>query len=89
MIGMSINASVDNQEAMRTGGASFLLPKEAVSDQLFAAIQSAMRGSSEPGSTFIRPLQTARDAPAKASHALGSLTALQGTSPVSGHLVST
>lgn len=56
VIGMSVNASADNQEAMRTAGASFLLPKEAAGDQLYGAIQSAMKGPSEPSSTFIRPL---------------------------------
>jgi hypothetical protein len=33
-----------------------LLPKEAAGDQLYGAIQSAMKGPSEPSSTFIRPL---------------------------------
>jgi DNA-binding NarL/FixJ family response regulator len=55
VIGMSVNASVDNQEAMRAAGASILLPKEAAGDQLYGAIQSAMKGSSEPIGTLTRP----------------------------------
>ncbi|MCW5798444.1 MAG: response regulator [Nitrospira sp.] len=55
VIGMSVNASVDNQEAMRTAGASILLPKEAAGDQLYGAIQSAMKGSADQIGAFIRP----------------------------------
>lgn len=55
VIGMSVNASVDNQEAMRTAGASILLPKEAAGDQLYGAIQAAMKGPSEQIGTFIGP----------------------------------
>jgi CheY-like chemotaxis protein len=43
VIGMSVNASVDNHDAMRTAGASLLLTKEAAVDQLYGAIQQAVR----------------------------------------------
>lgn len=56
VIGMSVNASTDNQEAMRSAGASILLPKEAAGDQLYGAIQSAMHGSAEHAGTSIRPV---------------------------------
>ena len=55
VIGMSVNASVDNQEAMRTAGASTLLPKEAAGDQLYGAIQAAMKGPAAPLGTVISP----------------------------------
>ena len=58
VIGMSVNASVDNQEAMRTAGASVLLPKEAAGDQLYGAIQSAMKGLSEHTGPLIRSQET-------------------------------
>jgi PAS domain S-box-containing protein len=44
VIGMSVNASVDNHDAMRTAGASLLLTKEAAVDQLHDAIQGAVKG---------------------------------------------
>lgn len=44
VIGMSVNASVDNHDAMRTAGASVLLTKEAAVDQLHGAIQTAVKG---------------------------------------------
>jgi PAS domain S-box-containing protein len=44
VIGMSVNASVDNLDAMRTAGASMLLTKEAAVDQLHGAIQRAVHG---------------------------------------------
>jgi PAS domain S-box-containing protein len=44
VIGMSVNASVDNHDAMRTAGASMLLTKEAAVDQLHGAIQRAVHG---------------------------------------------
>jgi CheY-like chemotaxis protein len=44
VIGMSVNASVDNHDAMRTAGASVLLTKEAAVDQLHGAIQTAIKG---------------------------------------------
>ena len=44
VIGMSVNASGDNQEAMQLAGATLLLPKEAAGDQLYGAIQTAMKG---------------------------------------------
>jgi DNA-binding NarL/FixJ family response regulator len=43
VIGMSVNASADNHDAMRTAGASMLLTKEAAVDQLHGAIQQAVR----------------------------------------------
>ena len=55
VIGMSVNASIDNQEAMRSAGASILLPKEAAGDQLYGAIQSAMQGPSEHARSLSRP----------------------------------
>jgi CheY-like chemotaxis protein len=55
VIGMSVNASVDNQEAMRTAGASILLPKEAAGDQLYGAIQAAMKGTAVQIGAFTRP----------------------------------
>ncbi len=56
VIGMSVNASVDNQDAMRTAGASVLLPKEAAGDQLHGAIQTAMKGIELTGlNTFTSP----------------------------------
>ncbi len=55
VIGMSVNASVDNQEAMRSAGASILLPKEAAGDQLYGAIQSAMQGPTEHTGSLSRP----------------------------------
>ena len=42
VIGMSVNASSDNHDAMRTAGASMLLTKEAAVDQLYDAIQRAV-----------------------------------------------
>jgi CheY-like chemotaxis protein len=44
VIGMSVNASVDNDEAMRRAGASILLTKEAAVDQLHGAIQRSVKG---------------------------------------------
>ena len=55
VIGMSVNASIDNQEAMRSAGASILLPKEAAGDQLYGAIQSAMQGPTEHTGRLSRP----------------------------------
>lgn len=55
VIGVSVNASVDNQEAMRMAGASVLLPKEAAGDQLYGAIQAAMKGSSSQIGAFNSP----------------------------------
>jgi len=49
VIGMSVNASVDNHDAMRTAGASMLLTKEAAVDQLYGAIQRAVRQVGQPG----------------------------------------
>ncbi|MDF2458436.1 MAG: putative Multi-sensor hybrid histidine kinase [Nitrospira sp.] len=49
VIGMSVNASADNHDAMRTAGASMLLTKEAAVDQLHGAIQRAVREIGAPG----------------------------------------
>jgi PAS domain S-box-containing protein len=49
VIGMSVNASADNHDAMRTAGASMLLTKEAAVDQLHGAIQRAVRDIGQPG----------------------------------------
>jgi PAS domain S-box-containing protein len=42
VIGLSVNATNENQEAMRTAGASLLLPKEAVVEELHGAIRGAV-----------------------------------------------
>ena len=39
VIGLSVNAGIDNQEAMRSAGAELLLTKEAAVEQLYARIQ--------------------------------------------------
>lgn len=57
VIGMSVNASVDNHDAMRTAGASLLLTKEAAVDQLHGAIQGAVKGL---GPSRIDPLGSPR-----------------------------
>ena len=44
VIGLSVNTSLDNQEAMQIAGASRLLTKEAAVEQLYGAIQQAMNG---------------------------------------------
>lgn len=44
VIGLSVNASSDNQNAMRAAGAAVLLTKEAAVEQLYQSIQEAMRG---------------------------------------------
>jgi DNA-binding NarL/FixJ family response regulator len=48
VIGLSVNASFDNQEAMQTAGASMLLTKEAAVEQLNGAIQQAVNGIALP-----------------------------------------
>lgn len=48
VIGLSVNTSPDNQDAMQTAGASMLLTKEAAVDQLYGAIQQAMNGTTQP-----------------------------------------
>ncbi len=48
VIGMSVNASVDNHDAMRTAGASLLLTKEAAVEQLYGAIQAAVTEAGRP-----------------------------------------
>jgi signal transduction histidine kinase/ActR/RegA family two-component response regulator len=44
VIGLSVNASTDNQDAMQKAGASLLLTKEAAVEQLYGAIQQAVNG---------------------------------------------
>ena len=47
IIGLSVNAGEENQQAMKTAGATSLITKEAAVDQLYAAIQeTASRGAS-------------------------------------------
>ncbi len=54
VIGMSVNASADNDDAMRTAGASMLLTKEAAVDQLHGAIQRAVRELGRPARHVLR-----------------------------------
>jgi DNA-binding NarL/FixJ family response regulator len=42
IIGISVNAGEDNQEAMRRAGASLLITKEAAVDELYHAIRAAL-----------------------------------------------
>lgn len=49
VIGLSVNASGNNEDAMKTAGASLLLTKEAAVDQLHGAIQGAVKGMGQPG----------------------------------------
>lgn len=44
VIGLSVNAGGENQDAMKGAGAAVLLTKEAAVEQLYAAIQQAVRG---------------------------------------------
>ena len=44
VIGLSVNTSLENQDAMQMAGASTLLTKEAAVDQLYGAIQQAVNG---------------------------------------------
>ena len=48
VIGLSVNASLDNQDAMHTAGAAMLLTKEAAVEQLYGAIQQAVHGTAQP-----------------------------------------
>jgi CheY-like chemotaxis protein len=48
VIGLSVNASGENQDAMRTAGATSLLTKEAAVEQLYGAIQGALKGTETP-----------------------------------------
>jgi DNA-binding NarL/FixJ family response regulator len=48
VIGLSVNASLDNQDAMHTAGAAMLLTKEAAVEQLYGAIQQAVNGRAQP-----------------------------------------
>ncbi len=49
VIGLSVNASGENEDAMKTAGASMLLTKEAAVDQLHGAIQEAVKGTGQRG----------------------------------------
>jgi CheY-like chemotaxis protein len=42
VIGLSVNADENNQQAMRDAGAAMLLTKEAAVEQLYSAIQQAV-----------------------------------------------
>ena len=46
IIGLSVNAGRENQEAMLKAGASMLLTKEAAVDQLYTAIQKVIKATS-------------------------------------------
>ena len=48
VIGLSVNTSLDNQDAMQTADVSILLTKEAAVDQLYGAIQQAVNGRAGP-----------------------------------------
>lgn len=54
VIGMSVNASAANEDAMRTAVASTLLTKEAAVDQLHGAIQQAVREMGKPARQMLR-----------------------------------
>jgi DNA-binding NarL/FixJ family response regulator len=43
VIGLTINASIENQEAMRRAGASLLLTKESAVEELHGAICDSMK----------------------------------------------
>ena len=45
VIGLSVNASSENEQAMREAGAALLLTKEAAVEQLHSCIQEAMQES--------------------------------------------
>jgi len=46
IIGLSVNAGEENQQAMKKAGATALITKEAAVDQLYAAIrEKAFRGT--------------------------------------------
>jgi len=47
VIGLSVNAGSENQQAMQNAGAAALLTKEAVVEQLYGAIQEAVNGRCE------------------------------------------
>lgn len=47
IIGLSVNAGQENQEAMLKAGASMLLTKEAAVDQLYSAIQQVVKPGSQ------------------------------------------
>ncbi len=55
VIGLSVNTSTDNHDAMRTAGASLLLTKEAAVEQLYRAIQQAAYGIESGISVFKSP----------------------------------
>jgi DNA-binding NarL/FixJ family response regulator len=43
IIGLSVNADPDNQDAMIAAGADVLLPKEAATAELYRVIQEALK----------------------------------------------
>jgi len=51
VIGMSVNVSADIADAMKTAGASSMFTKEAAVDQLYGAIQDAIKGGSSSVTT--------------------------------------
>jgi CheY-like chemotaxis protein len=53
VIGLSVNAGGENQEAMLHAGASLLLTKEAAVEQLYGAIQERMQEREQKGSGAI------------------------------------
>jgi DNA-binding NarL/FixJ family response regulator len=44
VIGLSVNASAENQQTMKRAGATRLIPKEAAPELLYEAIQEAVKG---------------------------------------------
>jgi DNA-binding NarL/FixJ family response regulator len=44
VIGLSVQAGGDNEEAMKKAGAAILLTKEAAADELYQAIREALKG---------------------------------------------
>ena len=52
VIGLSVNAEAENQEAMRKAGAVQCLTKEAAVDDLYQAIQTAVYGNPSHSSSL-------------------------------------
>ena len=48
VIGLSVNADGENQEAMKTAGAACLLTKEAAVNELYEAIRAELRWDAVP-----------------------------------------
>ena len=55
IVGLSVNAEKENQDAMRSSGGTILLTKEAAVDQLYSAIHKVSKN---------QPTQRASQAPA-------------------------